>query len=267
MPRRFFFVPSLFPVTSPRGEDRPRQRRYGRLYDSFQSPPREGRIIYLLSKMHKKSVSSHLPARGGSDDFLEMQVDMDVSSHLPARGGSSICRLLLSAALFPVTSPRGEDPEPAYCTKHHRRFPVTSPRGEDRGYHRRDSKPRMFPVTSPRGEDPQATPQSTASWKFPVTSPRGEDRRLELIPAQPTWFPVTSPREEDHGVLGIGHVCHVVSSHLPARGGSAKAWMRHNSKDVSSHLPARGGSFGCAFNDGTKKCFQSPPREGRISKN
>ena len=37
-----------------------------------------------------------------------------VSSHLPARGGSEYWELVMYAMLFPVTSPRGEDlPHPA----------------------------------------------------------------------------------------------------------------------------------------------------------
>ena len=147
-----------------------------------------------------------------------------------------------------------------------------------------------FPVTSPRGED--HVEQDTALSRWDVSShlpARGGSRLFLLDETAELRFPVTSPRGEDLDCPKPPPDGPRVSSHLPARGGSAKAWMRHNSKDVSSHLPARGGS-GQQF---IRRChhgvsshlparggscwpvrsllsahgFQSPPREGRISRN
>ena len=58
--------------------------------DGFQSPPREGRIRWPV-RLFRSVHGFQSPPREGriGDDFLEMQVDMDVSSHLPARGGSN----------------------------------------------------------------------------------------------------------------------------------------------------------------------------------
>ena len=80
--------------------------------DGFQSPPREGRIRWPV-RLFRSVHGFQSPPREGriGDDFLEMQVDMDVSSHLPARGGSSRSVMYWMASLFPVTSPRGEDPD------------------------------------------------------------------------------------------------------------------------------------------------------------
>ena len=55
-------------------------------------------------------------------------------------------------------------------------------------------------------------------------------------------FPVTSPRGEDHA--GLYDLCY--------------------QRMVSSHLPARGGSRGITDTRGFSRSFQSPPREGRI---
>ena len=83
-----------FPVTSPRGEDPPLLPRSLMCRRGFQSPPREGRI-------HARQPDGKV--KGGG-----------VSSHLPARGGSEYWELVMYAMLFPVTSPRGEDlPHPA----------------------------------------------------------------------------------------------------------------------------------------------------------
>ena len=67
-------------------------------FSSFQSPPREGRIaVRVLVMPRRERVSSHLPARGGSQQYGVHMMD-----------GSK----------FPVTSPRGEDPRYRYLVGH-----------------------------------------------------------------------------------------------------------------------------------------------------
>ena len=124
---------------------------------------------------------------------------------------------------FPVTSPRGEDPRPPARWKSQGGFPVTSPRGEDPLGLGVNPAHVSFPVTSPRGEDPPAL--SCTGWRHSrFQSPPREGR----IPP-PMRLPASS---------GM-----IVSSHLPARGGSIPWASGQRRRRVSSHLPARGGSL------------------------
>ena len=149
---------SVFPVTSPRGEDPPSGRlqtsghsfqsppREGRIaatpatlaiIQGFQSPPREGRILVAGHDCQQRGRFQSPPREGRILPVLPLQrFRRDVSSHLPARGGS-----------WPIDDLDVTD-----------WFPVTSPRGEDRYGRLYDRKSRMFPVTSPRGEDQQNQP-------------------------------------------------------------------------------------------------------------
>ena len=145
----------------------------------------------------------------------------------------------------------------------------------------------MFPVTSPRGEDHparwynascrgfQSPPREgriggCGFWRgrpseFPVTSPRGEDPQEAYKAALDGKFPVTSPRGEDLPELCLHHAPGVhVSSHLPARGGSPRP-----ASTISSircfQSPPREGRITLFLNSAvSSRSFQSPPREGRI---
>ena len=122
---------SVFPVTSPRGEDPPS----GRLQTSghsFQSPPREGRILVAGHDCQQRGRFQSPPREGRILPVLPLQrFRRDVSSHLPARGGSWPIDDLVVTDWFPVTSPRGEDRYGRLYDRKSRMFPVTSPRGED----------------------------------------------------------------------------------------------------------------------------------------
>ena len=190
----------MFPVTSPRGEDPGTTYQHISTDGSFQSPPREGRIG---------------PGRGGTGGYTT------VSSHLPARGGSRVphpCR-----PAFPgFQSPPREGRiilvvEDGYFLK---RFPVTSPRGEDRRKAKAGARAGRFQSPPREGRILIGFTVLDGQGEFPVTSPRGEDPFL--------W-------------ASTSDAC-MVSSHLPARGGSRLS--------RSACRPSPG--------------FQSPPREGRI---
>ena len=146
-------------------------------------------------------VSSHLPARGGSAGLYDCSDQCMVSSHLPARGGSvTISWKCRSIWTFPVTSPRGEDPHDdaghAIVCQVSSHLPA---RGGSWTASRR-ARPRLFPVTSPRGEDPRNRRGSICSMARFQSPPR-EGRILPLC----------------HVLDGV-----IVSSHLPARGGSGR---------------------------------------------
>ena len=79
---------------------------------------------------------------------------------------------------------------------------------------------------------------------FPVTSPRGEDQFGCAFNDGSKTFPVTSPRGEDLLPAPTTLAIIQVSSHPP---------------------PARGGSASALWGGYQTRCFQSPPREGRIS--
>ena len=145
--------------------------------------------------------------------------------------------------MFPVTSPRGEDPPQALLSNADLWFPVTSPRGEDRAAcscpvtcgSRFQSPPREGRIRSADrgqlGQDGFQSPPregrisgssdvNTYAAEFPVTSPRGEDRRQRSGPKNRLLGFQSPPREG-----------RIASSPV------SMEWL---------------------------ECFQSPPREGRI---
>ena len=192
---------------------------------------------------------------------------MAVSSHLPARGGSAQAEAVREAIRqFPVTSPRGEDLVFLIHVDLH--FQVSShlpARGGSSWLLRMaisssgfQSPPREGRIAEKLKQEPEpdvsshlpARGGSSSALQFLTVkvsfqSPPREGRILScgLRPLTPAWFPVTSPRGEDQGFPVQLAVLLRVSSHLPARGGSSSPCV------------------GC----NQERCFQSPPREGRIS--
>ncbi len=195
---------SRFPVTSPRGEDL--IALGGRVCQvGFQSPPREGRIVLVREVLHRVQVSSHLPARGGSVKKYRVRADEAVSSHLPARGGSQA----------------RANPGPTHVVSSH--LPA---RGGSPPENRRIFLCQVSSHLPARGGSAPRRFFFVPSL-FPVTSPRGEDHSDFLNPRMATEFPVTSPRGEDQQDEGRRLRGNAVSSHLPARGGSATLhWVR-----------------------------------------
>ena len=166
-----------FPVTSPRGED-PGRPADGQDPDCFQSPPREGRI--------------HGTGAVLSAPWL-------VSSHLPARGGSSRSVMYWMASLFPVTSPRGEDPD-AWITG-------TQPAGFQ-------SPPREGRIGWDGGTRPASEGFQSPPREGRILTRRAEIRYNGCFQSPPREGRI--PPENRRIFL-----CQV-SSHLPARGGSGR---------------------------------------------
>ena len=145
-----------------------------------------------------------------------------VSSHLPARGGSGYYRYFTHLDNpFPVTSPRGEDPVCkvvrgyAHAVSSHlpARGGSVSVAGRDTGFGRFQSPPR-------EGRIHARQPDGKVKGGF--QSPPREGRiRWVWASTRPTSRFQSPPREGR--ILPLCHVLDgviLVSSHLPARGGS-----------------------------------------------
>ena len=123
----------LFPVTSPRGEDR--GLRPPDLTDPqcFQSPPREGRIVALGLGVNPAHVSFPVTSPRGEDRHWRVFATDRQGFQSPPREGRIKQRTLELATLYRFQSPPREG---RICCGRADKvaevwFPVTSPRGED----------------------------------------------------------------------------------------------------------------------------------------
>ena len=257
----------MFPVTSPRGED-PTSWRSSSTWTRFPVTSPRGEDLGTSQPRRPQDVSSHLPARGGSQGQRFLKPAHGVSSHLPARGGSTRgCSLLLMVNCFQSPPREGRITTEAVREARATRFPVTSPRGEDLALTDLRRWRQSFPVTSPRGEDPGIIAISR-TWTTRFQSPprEGRIRFAKSFADMLMRFPVTSPRGEDRCQLPDGTQVLDVSSHLPARGGSTPASQMEKSRGVSSHLPARGGSAGFGRQPGPRLVSSHLPARGGSSR-
>ena len=256
----------MFPVTSPRGED-PTSWRSSSTWTRFPVTSPRGEDLGTSQPRRPQDVSSHLPARGGSQGQRFLKPAHGVSSHLPARGGSTRgCSLLLMVNCFQSPPREGRITTEAVREARATRFPVTSPRGEDLALTDLRRWRQSFPVTSPRGEDPGIIAISR-TWTTRFQSPprEGRIRFAKSFADMLMRFPVTSPRGEDRCQLPDGTQVLDVSSHLPARGGSTPASQMEKSRGGGFQSPPREGRIRWVWaSTRPTSRFQSPPREGRI---
>ena len=172
---------------------------------------------------------------------------MPVSSHLPARGGSPPNPAARTLSRFPVTSPRGEDHGHLWLVPEVDGFPVTSPRGEDQFGCAFNDGSKTFPVTSPRGEDLLPAPTTLAIIQVsshPPPPPRGGSASALWGGYQTRCF--QSPPREGRIAHAWAVKAHKLRFQSPPREGRiGDAALRLATVIVSSHLPARGGSRNC----------------------
>ncbi len=210
---------------------------------SFNPRARTGRDKALRTRPSWSSCFNPR-ARTGRDALLApvFAIQRTVSTHAPARGATIPCQsFVLLQKGFNPRARTGRDRSRSTAPDRPACFNPRARTGRDTLRRRNCPFPLQFQPTRPHGARPAANLRSIAAAKFQPTRPHGA-------------------RQPHRHRRGLGRD---VSTHAPARGATAVAFLVAYAVAVSTHAPARGATRRSGRGRPDALCFNPRARTGR----